>query len=141
MSNDRRGDDRRQEDLGSPSLGERRQEDRRSGMDRRGFPRVEVDIWIEQHHGEEIVFRQAGNLSAGGIYLEHGFTHALGTRLKLRFDLADGGPVEVSAEVVAAQSYDDHPNAASLSFIDLSGVDRERILTFLNDRLDEPNDG
>lgn len=122
-------------------MGERRREDRRSGMDRRVFTRVEVDIWIEQQHGEETVFRQAGNLSAGGIYLEHGFTHALGTRLKLRFDLAEGEPVEVSAVVVAAQSHDDHPNAASLSFVDLSGVDRERILTYLNARTDEPADG
>ena len=137
MGDDRRGDDRRQENLGSPPIGERRREDRRSGMDRRSFPRVDLDLWIEQERGDETVFRLAGNLSAGGIFLEHGFTHAVGTRVKLRFFLGDDeDAVEVDAEVVAAVQTAETPNAASLSFVNLEGGVRERILTFLNERMD-----
>lgn len=137
MTDDRRENDRRREDLGSPPIGERRREDRRSGMDRRAFSRVDLDLWIEQEHGEETVFRLAGNLSAGGIYLEHGFTHPVGTRVKLRFTLDPiDASVEVDAEVVAAQQTDDTPTAASLSFVNLEGSVRERILKYLNERTD-----
>lgn len=106
-------------------------------MDRRAFSRVDLDLWIEQEHGEETVFRLAGNLSAGGIYLEHGFTHPVGTRVKLRFSLdPNDAPVEVAAEVVAAPQSDDTPTAASLAFVHLEGSVRERILRFLNERAD-----
>ncbi len=106
-------------------------------MDRRAFSRVDLDLWIEQEHGEETVFRLAGNLSAGGIYLEHGFTHPVGTRVKLRFTLDPiDASVEVDAEVVAAQQTDDTPTAASLSFVNLEGSVRERILKYLNERTD-----
>ncbi|MEM6731452.1 MAG: PilZ domain-containing protein [Myxococcota bacterium] len=107
-------------------------------MDRRSFPRIDVDLWVEQESGEETVFRLAGNLSAGGLYLEHGFTYSVGTRVKLRFVLEEDSPaVEVAAEIVSAVQTEAAPNAASLSFLDLTGEDRARILTFLNAKMSE----
>ncbi|MEL6339818.1 MAG: PilZ domain-containing protein [Myxococcota bacterium] len=133
MSDERRDQDRRQHDWGHPIGGERRNIDRRSGMDRRSAPRVDIDLWIEQERGEETVFRLAGNLSAGGIFLEHGFSTPVGSRVKLRLALDDDAePLELAAEVVETQIVDGAPNAASLTFVDLEGVSRERILAYLN---------
>lgn len=133
MSDERRDRDRRKHDWGHPIGGERRSDERRSGMDRRSAPRVSIDLWVEQERGDETVFRLAGNLSAGGIFLEHGFSTPVGSRVKLRLALDDDAePLELSAEVVETQIIDDAPNAASLTFVDLEGAARERILAYLN---------
>lgn len=133
VSDERRKGDRRRDEAPEPIEGDRRQDARRSGMDRRSLDRLPIDIWTEQRKGDETVFRQAGNISAGGVYLEHGFSHPEGTRVSLRFQLPGvEAPIEVDGEVVDAVWEQGRPAATSLRFVDLGGEDRERIIAYLN---------
>lgn len=133
MSDDRRKSDRRSKPLPLDDSEERREEERRSREERRSLARIPVDIWTEQRKGGETVFRQLGNISAGGVYLEHGFSHPEGTRVSLRFELPGAdAPVEVDAEVVRAVWEQGRPAATSLRFCELADDDRERIYTYLH---------
>jgi hypothetical protein len=99
----------------------------RRQRDRRAAPRVPVEIWVEEQHGMETLFRQAGDLSKGGVLLEKGFPKPVGTRVKLRFQLPGGGtPVEVLGEVVTAV-VNDAEMSTRIKFLDLAPADAARI--------------
>lgn len=58
--------------------------DDRRQRERRGAERVPLEIWVEEVHGPETLYRQTGNLSLGGVQLERGFPKPIGTRVRLR---------------------------------------------------------
>ncbi len=127
MTRDRRRNDRR--------TGERNE--RRHGLDRRASRRIALDLWVEQERGKEVCFRHVGDLSTGGVRLDHGLSHPTGTRVRLRFHLPDDHRViDAAAEVVAASTAQDR-HQTSLRFVDLPREDRLRINAFI-DALTEP---
>jgi len=84
-------------------VGHRRGE-RRLEQDRRKEKRVEVELWVEEVEGRDSVFRQAGNLSAGGVFFDKALPHPVGDRLNLRIPLGfgeDAPTVKVWGEVVS----------------------------------------
>jgi uncharacterized protein (TIGR02266 family) len=104
--------------------------DRRRG-DRRQSARAPLDLWVEEEQGNELYFRRTGNVSAGGLFLEHTIPHALGTRVRLRFSLpGETELIEASADVVST------PNASDglgmgLQFVHVSEQARARLEQFL----------
>jgi len=59
-------------------------------------------MWVEELLGASQVFRRAGNLSRGGMYLDHTIPIPLGTRVRLRFTLpGDDVPILVNGEIVS----------------------------------------
>ena len=71
--------------------------------ERRGGPRLPIEMWVEETTGSERYFRRAGNLSKGGLRLEHTIPLPVGTRVNLTFTLpGDTGAVQVSGEIVSA---------------------------------------
>jgi hypothetical protein len=64
-------------------------------------------MWVEELLEGSQVFRRAGNLSVGGMYLDQTIPIPLGTRVRLRFTLpGDSVPILVMGEIVSISATD-----------------------------------
>src|SRR3954454_6398275 len=71
--------------------------------ERRGGPRIPIEMWVEETTGSERYFRRAGNLSRGGLRLEHTIPLPVGTMVNLTFTLpGDKTAIAISGEIVSA---------------------------------------
>src|SRR5205823_5153246 len=66
-----------------------------AGEERRGAARIPIEMWVEETTGSERYYRRAGNLSRGGLRLEHTIPLPVGTSVNLTFTLP-GDDVPVS---------------------------------------------
>jgi uncharacterized protein (TIGR02266 family) len=79
-----------------------------AGSERRQAERIPLEMWVEETTDRDRYFRRAGNLSRGGLRLEHTIPLPQGTPVNLTFTLpGDNVPVEVSGEIVANAAPDD----------------------------------
>jgi uncharacterized protein (TIGR02266 family) len=98
--------------------------------ERRGEPRIPIEMWVEETTGSERYFRRAGNLSRGGLRLEHTIPLPVGTVVNLTFTLpGDKAPVEVSGEIVSAAAPEEL--RMGVKFIDPSPEAKALIDAFL----------
>ncbi len=98
--------------------------------ERRGGPRIPIEMWVEETTGSERYFRRAGNLSRGGLRLEHTIPLPVGTNVNLTFTLpGDKGPIEVTGEIVSAAPPEDL--RMGVKFTNLSQDARAKIDAFL----------
>lgn len=98
--------------------------------ERRGGPRIPVEMWVEETTGSERYFRRAGNLSKGGLRLEHTIPLPVGTRVNLTFTLpGDTTAVEVSGEIVSAAGPEEL--RMGVKFVDPSPSAQAQIDAFL----------
>jgi uncharacterized protein (TIGR02266 family) len=88
-------------------MGEQRGRPKDGGQDheRRASARMPIEMWVEELLEGGQVFRRAGNLSRGGMYLDHTIPIPLGTLVRLRFTLpGDNVPIVVNGEIVSISS-------------------------------------
>jgi hypothetical protein len=79
-----------------------------SAGERRGGPRIPIEMWVEETTDHERYFRRAGNLSRGGLGLDHTIPLPLGTQVNLTFTLpGDETPVTISGEIVSTAGPDE----------------------------------
>jgi uncharacterized protein (TIGR02266 family) len=98
--------------------------------ERRGAPRLPIEMWVEETTGSERYFRRAGNLSKGGLRLEHTIPLPVGTKVNLTFTLpGDAGPVQVAGEIVSAAGPEEL--RMGVKFVDLSPEAQATIEAFL----------
>jgi hypothetical protein len=75
--------------------------------DRRTGPRIPLEMWVEETTDHERYFRRAGNLSRGGLLLEHTIPLPLGTVVNLTFTLpGDSSPVNIVGQIVSTAAPD-----------------------------------
>lgn len=87
---------------GQSGNGDPTQQDRRQGE------RIPLEMWVEETTDNERYFRRAGNLSRGGLRLDHTIPLPQGTLVNLTFTLpGDSAPVAVSGEIVSSSGPDD----------------------------------
>lgn len=93
--------------------------------ERRRDRRVPVDIWIEAEEGDDLYLQHAANLSVGGAYFAQTVPTAVGTKVKLRFELPGGGPqINCTGAIVSAAG---KGLGMGVHFLDLADADRARI--------------
>jgi uncharacterized protein (TIGR02266 family) len=98
--------------------------------ERRGGPRIPIEMWVEETTGSERYFRRAGNLSRGGLRLEHTIPLPVGTVVNLTFTLpGDKSAVEISGEIVSAAAPEDL--RMGVKFLDPTPDARAKIDAFL----------
>jgi hypothetical protein len=98
--------------------------------ERRGGPRIPIEMWVEETTGSERYFRRAGNLSRGGLRLEHTIPLPVGTVVNLTFTLpGDKIPIAVSGEIVSAAGPEEL--RMGLKFIDATPEAQAQIDAFL----------
>lgn len=128
----RRNTDRRKKGGDDPTRAVReRRAGQRRNAERRAEPRMAMNLWVEQELGNEVCFRRMGNLSSRGVFLEHGFSYPLGTKVRLRFRLPEeDADLELAAEVVKAVWANEIPGT-SLRFTDLDDATRARLAAYV----------
>jgi uncharacterized protein (TIGR02266 family) len=98
--------------------------------DRREAARIPIEMWVEETTDSERYFRRAGNLSRGGLGLDHTIPLPLGTVVHLTFTLpGDSGPVSISGEIVSTAGPEEL--RMGVKFIDVSDEARGKIDAYL----------
>lgn len=99
--------------------------------DRRTNPRIAVEMWVEEITDGAQVFRRAGNLSRGGMYLDQTIPIPIGSLVRLRFTLPDDNqPIEIAGTIVSV-----NPSAAlgmGLKFTEVGPDAQSRIDAYLS---------
>lgn len=99
--------------------------------ERRASARLPVEMWVEEITDGSQVFRRAGNLSRGGLYLDHTIPVPVGTRVSLRFTLpGDSRAMTVTGEVVSISAKD--ALGMGVKFVEVSEEDRQRVEAYLS---------
>jgi hypothetical protein len=112
----------------SPETGSK--EERRDTGERRTAPRIPLEMWVEETTPDERYFRRAGNLSRGGLRLEHTIPLPIGTTLHLTFTLpGDSAPVTITGQIVSSTGPDDLK--MGLKFTDVTADAQQRIDAYL----------
>jgi uncharacterized protein (TIGR02266 family) len=98
--------------------------------ERRQTARIPLEMWVEETNDNERYFRRAGNLSRGGLRLDHTIPLPQGTLVNLTFTLpGDSTPVDVSGEIVSSAAPDDL--RMGVKFVNLSAEAQARIDAYL----------
>lgn len=87
---------------------ERRGHERRTTT-RRKIPRVDLEIWVEEHRGTDRYLRRTRNLSEAGVFFDVALPSPVGSEVTLEFTLpGDPRPIVAHGEVVSSGSGPDH---------------------------------
>jgi uncharacterized protein (TIGR02266 family) len=57
--------------------------------ERRNGARMPIELWVQDITDGGVVYRRAGNISRGGLYLDQTIPLPVGSRIKLRFALPE----------------------------------------------------
>jgi hypothetical protein len=102
----------------------------KSDRDRRTSARLPIEMWVEELTDGSQVFRRAGNLSRGGMHLDHTIPIPMGTRVRLRFTLpGDSVPIVVTSEIVSIAT--NNVLGMGVKFIDVEPITQTRIDGYL----------
>jgi c-di-GMP-binding flagellar brake protein YcgR len=98
--------------------------------ERREGPRIPIEMWVEETTESERYFRRAGNLSRGGLGLDHTIPLPLGTLVNLTFTLpGDSSAVRISGEIVSTAGLEEL--RMGVKFINITDDARSRIDAYL----------
>jgi PilZ domain len=99
-------------------------------LERRQAERIPLEMWVEETTDNERYFRRAGNMSRGGLRLDHTIPLPEGTLVNLTFTLpGDSTPVQVSGEIVANAAPDDL--RMGVKFVNLADMAQAQIDAYL----------
>lgn len=98
--------------------------------ERRKGARMPVEMWVQDITDGGVVYRRAGNLSRGGLYLDQTIPLPVGSRIRLRFALPDD-PVTgtVMGQIVSINS--SARLGMGVKFLTIDGDFQQRIETFI----------
>ncbi|HVR60628.1 MAG TPA: PilZ domain-containing protein [Polyangia bacterium] len=98
--------------------------------DRRTGPRIPLEMWVEETTDQERYYRRAGDLSRGGLRLDHTIPLPVGTFVNLTFTLpGDSTPVRISGEIVSNAGPD--VLRMGVKFVNPTSEAREKIDAYL----------
>jgi uncharacterized protein (TIGR02266 family) len=98
--------------------------------ERRKTERIPLEMWVEETTENERYFRRAGNLSRGGLRLDHTIPLPQGTLVNLSFTLpGDSTPISVSGEIVSNAGPEDL--RMGVKFVQVSADAQARIDAYL----------
>ncbi|HSZ83397.1 MAG TPA: PilZ domain-containing protein [Polyangia bacterium] len=98
--------------------------------ERREGPRIPIEMWVEETTDSERYFRRAGNLSRGGLGLDHTIPLPLGTVVNLTFTLpGDSNAVKIAGEIVSTMGPEEL--RMGVKFIGMTDEARARIDAYL----------
>jgi type IV pilus assembly protein PilZ len=101
-----------------------------AAAERRKSARMPVEMWVEDLTDGGVVYRRAGNMSKGGLYLDQTIPLPVGSKVKLRFTLPeDTLTIAVTGQIVSINPRD--RLGMGVKFVELDKEVQERIDTFI----------
>ncbi len=110
---------------------EHRQAERRKFRDRRGVPRVALEVPIEEKIGDVRYIRLSNDLSTFGLSTQQGESPPLGTTLSLLLRLPDSPQVPLRISGVVIGPFDDE-GGMRVKFVHQSVQSAQRIHRYLS---------
>jgi hypothetical protein len=106
-------------------------------IERRKGARMPVEMWVQDITDGGVVYRRAGNLSRGGLYLDQTIPLPVGSRIRLRFALPDD-PVTgtVMGQIVSINA--SARLGMGVKFLAIDGDFQQRIETFIERAMTPP---
>jgi type IV pilus assembly protein PilZ len=110
-------------------------DDRNSGSDRRVHQRFDTSIAVDYASGETFLFAYLTNISEMGIFIRTNEPLAVGTRMRLRFQVDEADPLVLEGEVTWINPY--RPNGENINpgmgvrFIQLTAERREQVVALV----------
>ena len=129
MPTERRKGDRRQKS--QTVRADRRVNNRRSTADRRSSVRLPLELWMEELSGDDVYFRQTGNVSTGGVFLESAIPHPEGTVITLKFALPGDREMVVARGEVVAPSTKNGTTGMHIRFKAIEGSGKTRLQDYI----------
>lgn len=101
------------------------------GSERRRYPRIPVEMWVQESRDRELYFERAANLSEGGVFLENTIPHPMGTLVQLEFTLpGDSAPIRARGKIVSSMG-GGSDLGMGVQFVDLDPEIARRIRAFI----------
>jgi len=98
--------------------------------DRRMFPRIEVNAYVDYTGSEVLLFHKIENISLGGISIQASKVEPMGTIVDLVVNFPDlERQIEVQGEVVWASG--EEPLDMGIRYVNLSPEDKEVLKKYL----------
>jgi type IV pilus assembly protein PilZ len=99
-------------------------------VERRNGARMPVEMWVEDLTDGGVVYRRAGNLSRGGLYLDQTIPLPIGSKVKLRFTLPDDTlSLSVIGQIVSINARE--RLGMGVKFLDLDPSIEQRIESYI----------
>ncbi|TVQ80395.1 MAG: hypothetical protein EA369_02615 [Bradymonadales bacterium] len=100
---------------------------------KRRYLRKDISIPVRFFWDSEERSCLSTTVGEGGMYVQSLLPPAIGSRLKLRFELPELGEIEVTGEVRHSlqNNYGSLPAGFGVQFLDLKEQDRQKILSFV----------
>jgi uncharacterized protein (TIGR02266 family) len=107
-----------------------------SGGDRRGSPRVLVDLEVDYASEENYLFAYITDVSSTGIFIRTTTPEAPGTHLNLRFSSEHAGHLEIEGEVIWVNPYrpgipDNLHPGMGIRFVSIDNELRDRLFELI----------
>ncbi len=105
--------------------------------ERRKGARMPVEMWVQDVTDGGVVYRRAGNLSRGGLYLDQTIPLPVGSRIRLRFAL----PEDPVTGTVMGQIVSINASARlgmGVKFLAIDGDFQQRIESFIERAMTPP---
>lgn len=99
----------------------------RKTADKRIFPRAPLATQIQCEECMSLAFSR--DVSMGGMFIETKEPNPVGSRISLRFNLDDGGPIVI---VVAEVLYEVEKLGMGVQFSEIGAADRKRIVVYVS---------
>ena len=101
-----------------------------SEKDRRVFPRIEVNAYVDYTGSEVLLFHKIENISLGGISIQASKVEPVGSLVDLVINFPDlDKSIQVKGEVVWAS--EEPPLDMGIRYVDLSSEDKEVLKKYL----------
>lgn len=107
-------------------------DDEGRGADRREHARYDTELSVDYSSGENFLFSYITNISTMGIFIRTNRPPTRGTRLRMRFGLADGEMLKLEGEVMWVNHLrddgDDLNPGVGVRFLNLTPAQREKVV-------------
>jgi uncharacterized protein (TIGR02266 family) len=108
----------------------------KGGINKRKSPRVPLSVKVTNLSSGNFSYYHAANISAGGMFLKAHEPKAMGTRLKLKFNLPNYNSDIITESVVvwtkSGGTDRSNPKGMGIEFVEISKESKNAILEFVN---------
>ena len=108
--------------------------DEKKRDDRRRETRLDIELWVAEVAGDDVVYRRTGNVSASGVYFQQAIPHEVGSELKLKLPLLELDPpaMVIATGKVVRPSAEEDGLGMGVEFVEFEGEGESHLRRYLD---------